>query len=780
MGDVSNMTMSFGSQKNDPIYGTYGEFTVGSIGNRVQAQFILTKMKPGVEGNWENLLASQMVPWREIFKIEELTFDELLQRDLDDSRVAHDLIPYLLGEKEASARFFPPILAVLVPKNPQQTGIQPYYPTPNQLSPTLISFGDLFDFGKVKFDETITPLGELKYNRQKVSFVIVDGQHRAMAVLALHRQINSSWGADRYASFYNHLAISPEQIKNIELPVCILFFPELHEGNTAYIQKGIDLKKVCREIFLVVNKTAKKVSQSRELLLDDEDFAARMMRTTLSKLKGRGEDESSFARIYSFAFGDSDTDLGKQVVAGQLEYTSAVVLHKMHAAAAFGVPDAFNFDQPSEITDGRRTRNSDRPAQILIGTSLQKWSSLSRLSGKYHPPGDVALAVELLSEVSNIPLLKLFDRFRPFAVHNSAMRELRTRLSDPDSRADLVQSKCYSLLFEGSGVRYVFEDHRKTLKDRNDELLNEGKTPSDYITNQLRDATAVIAALDKYEELIKVQRACKLFRIDYDKFSSVEGNEAQRRELMSRAKPIFDTVSTQAFQLGYLMAVHSVVEAILEPGATYDSRLRLINFVSDLIISALNAYFSSNADVDHRTMTGFVNESRVKVFDQNQLGLRRLLSFSVKELNERQWVFFRYAILELVHCKYAYQSASDNLVNAEDPSLAFAYRSYLPELIEKVLGLREQYISAAVRVALSNSAFDLETKMLKARLEGEGRLETEIEDILKEKESTKQAEVFEECKQNISASLGEFVKADKILARLVTHAEQDNDSSNEN
>jgi hypothetical protein len=41
----------------------------------------------------------------EIFKIEELTFDELLQRDLDDSRVAHDLIPYLLGEKEAAARF---------------------------------------------------------------------------------------------------------------------------------------------------------------------------------------------------------------------------------------------------------------------------------------------------------------------------------------------------------------------------------------------------------------------------------------------------------------------------------------------------------------------------------------------------------------------------------------------------------------------------------------------------------------------------------------------------
>lgn len=72
------MTFSFGVQK-DPIYGTYGEFTIGSDSNRVRAQFLLTKMKPGSEGSWENSLASQMVPWREIFNIEELTFDELLQ-----------------------------------------------------------------------------------------------------------------------------------------------------------------------------------------------------------------------------------------------------------------------------------------------------------------------------------------------------------------------------------------------------------------------------------------------------------------------------------------------------------------------------------------------------------------------------------------------------------------------------------------------------------------------------------------------------------------------------
>jgi hypothetical protein len=89
---MSNM---FGVQKT-PIYGSFGEFTIGDGTNAIRAKYILTKIKPGNDGTWESELASQMKPWREVFNVEELSFDELLQRELDDSRVAHDLIPYLL------------------------------------------------------------------------------------------------------------------------------------------------------------------------------------------------------------------------------------------------------------------------------------------------------------------------------------------------------------------------------------------------------------------------------------------------------------------------------------------------------------------------------------------------------------------------------------------------------------------------------------------------------------------------------------------------------------
>ena len=763
------MAFSFGVQK-DHIFGTYGEFTIGSENNRVRAQFLLTKMKPGSEGSWENSLASQMVPWREIFNIEELTFDELMQRDLDDSRVAHDLIPYLLGESGAFARFFPPILAVLVPNKPERSGISPYYPTPKSNSETLISFGNLFDFEKAEIEGEVSPLGLIKYNRQKTAFIIVDGQHRAMALLALHRQINDSWAGNRFATYYNHLSLTENQVRNIELPICIVFFPDLHEGNQEYKERGIDLKTICREIFLVVNKTAKRVSQSRELLLDDEDFAARMMRETLSKLKGRGEETASLARIYSFAFGDSISEAQNrkaEVVAGQLEYSSAVALHKMHAAVAFGVPAAFNIEQPQDITDGRRVLNSERPASILIGTSLQKWSTLSRRSGKYHPPNEVQEAVKYLAGITDEVILLLFDQFRPFAVHNHEMRALRTRLQDPELRGDPIQTKCYSLLFEGSGVRTVFEEHINRLKDRKGSLEEEGRNIGDYITNQLNDAQATSKQVKRYEEEIERKRAAKLFNIDHDKFFTSEDNLEDQKKLLNQAKWIYDTISTQAFQLGFLMAVHSVVELFMQPESIYEERLEIVKFIASLYISTLNKYFSSNSDTKHRTLTGFVKESRTKVFDSNELGLRGLLAQSVKELNESQWVFFRYAVLEIVHCKYSCEALVSILESQDNSSLSHKYRELLPELVNSFINLREGYIQKAIDSELNSKEFKQEILLLKERLKVQGKSDEEVDEQERKKRENAEKEIRDKCRENISASLGEFADDVTIVNRIL-------------
>jgi hypothetical protein len=194
---VGENKMAFGDVKL-PIYGSYGEFNINNGGSSLRVNYVQAKMKPGSSG-WESELASMMVPWREIFNLEEMTFDELLQRDLDDSRVAHDLIPYLLGNDGDKAKFFPPILAVMVPMKENRSGIRQYYPEISETE-TSITGGNLFDFSPVLIDGEISPLGKLNYDRQNTSFIIVDGQHRAMAVLAIHRQLNNLWKGNRYES----------------------------------------------------------------------------------------------------------------------------------------------------------------------------------------------------------------------------------------------------------------------------------------------------------------------------------------------------------------------------------------------------------------------------------------------------------------------------------------------------------------------------------------------------------------------------------------------------
>ena len=57
---------------------------------------------------------------REVIPAEELDFNQLLQRDLDDHRVAVNLIPYLLSPDWTGPAFFPPIVAVVLPFAGQQ------------------------------------------------------------------------------------------------------------------------------------------------------------------------------------------------------------------------------------------------------------------------------------------------------------------------------------------------------------------------------------------------------------------------------------------------------------------------------------------------------------------------------------------------------------------------------------------------------------------------------------------------------------------------------------
>jgi hypothetical protein len=586
-------------------------------------------------------------------------------------------------------------------------------------------------------------------------------------VLALHRQLNKSWGSNPFAPYYDHIRITPESVAHIELPVCLLFFPDLTEDAQSYKDAGIDLISVCREIFIVVNRQAKHVSKSRELLLDDEDFAAFMMRRTLTHFKDR-IDDGKIARIYSFAFGDSETDAGSQVMAGQLEFSSAVALHKMHAATGFGLPAVFNLTRTNDVTNGLNVRNPNRPVEILLGSGGPVLQSLSRKSAKVHTPNEVEVVTQLIGDLTDAVMLPFFDKLRPFAAHTEAMNQLREELNDATAKADPVQNKVRTLLFDGSGNRNVFDDHSKRLKERKKDLEDKGQEIPPYLSKQLAYCEAVERALEARENELKFRRAFILFNIDSTSFSAREKNviDQELPILRGRAKTIFDTASTQALQIGYLMAVLTQVEIILPPSATYEERLKATKFVSELFLTGFGSLFSVS-QTKHRTLSGYVTEGRARAFDASETGFRGLLvSTNVRELNEKQWEFFRYIIFEVVHSKIASSSVLRVLDAPENAELTAVYRDRLPSVLNDVEILRNRYFESACRVVINSPEFKRHIDLLRMKAETEGKTEDQIKSLVEDEVSKKRVEILEVSKGHLKASLGRLDSSKQVLRRL--------------
>jgi len=750
----------FGVQYNK-AYGSFGEFNIKNKNDSLRVQFILTKIKPGNEGHWENELASSMIPWREVFDIEELTFEELVQRDLDDSRVAHELIPYLIGETGATARFFPPILSVIVPKKEAGTGIKSFYPEPSiDKDNRKEKYGDLFSFEQMKWDDNFIPLASIGYNPHQSAFVIVDGQHRAMAILALHRQLNGDWGSNPYASYYKHIKVDRGQLKKIELPVCLLYFPDITENNKELRIKGTDLKTVCREIFLIVNRNAKPVSASRELLLDDDDIAACLMRTTLSKLKGRDENNYKISRVYSYSY--SDESLGKQVVTGQIEYSSAMALYKMHSAMSFGIPDAFNWENSPDISNINYCKNPSRPATIILGTDIDDQTSISKNSARTLGPNLLESLTKLLSGINDFIILKLFDDFFPFQVHNKELRKLKDRLFDPNIKSDPYQNKYCSLLYEGSGIRDVFEEHQRRQFKKKERKIRDGEDISYHLNNQIDFCKSISSALDKNKKDFKQRRACTFFSINFEEaYKKNVLTEKEKERLESASKCIFSTVSTQAFQLGFVMAIHTVVETMINSTDSYDKRKDCIEEITILFIETLNEYFGANVKTIHKKLKGFINEPMSDVFDTSRYGYRGFLSMIKPELNEKTWDFFRYAISELVFFSQKGNKVIKKYLNA-DSKVSIILKEYLSKIIKGIIINRNKFIEKAKETALKTNEF----KLLLAEAKGKGRSDDEIEKIEKKEINKKQKEIEKRIEEHLKASLGKITNENDIIKEL--------------
>lgn len=592
------------------VVGTKGSFwsAAGTV------EYILTSAKLSVDEYTPSAkLTRQLYPVREILDVDKMDFDQLLQRDLDDYRVSTELIQYLLLNVQHGVSFFPPIVAALLPfrnKTPQ-----PQFPNSEKIelekSDGVFWTGETY--GKAfKYQELVKPdgsnaglnIGKLSWNESGARLVVLDGQHRAMAMLAIARTITNSWadsGGEKYKYFYEAKVNSiinelggnswlENNLEKIEFPVCVIRF-----------KNGSDHHDCARKLFVDVNQNARRPSESRIILLSDNDLLNIFTRRTLNKIRGTNVSFPISAVEYDYPGTNKKSHSTKPIKWSaiiNIEMLRAVVLKLV-----FG---------PRKIIENVKSKPSGKPnwtdknTYMIESLCLSDWFPNShefegvvyernRIRKDHFPRDKLNDFIEKYESSWGDLIINVLDKLLPFKVFGDSLNELLNNWSSVDVHASLAKEAIKS----GQGMFW-------TIKNSHDDFYgdNIGKTPSDVVSAW----GAINSKKDEFHKLL-----AKNYLQKYDNIS------------IEDTKRFFDIFGTYANIVGLFTAVSSVVRL---HKCSLDS---ISGFTVDLI------------DVINNGLSVKQNRLRLFLNREHEDSINR-----IKSMDTIDFVYFRYFWLEII------------------------------------------------------------------------------------------------------------------------------------
>lgn len=485
------------------LEGSIGSFKVSKEKQEsLEVKYFLTHVSLDLAGGGQNeKFLKQLCPVREIFDVNQQEFDEMMQRDIDDARVSKDLVPYILDSSQTGTiKFFPPIVVMCLPIKNDSNNPDDFYPevfqgqvegddfSPDGYAVTRSGkFGsEVFEFKQPISDGEALPhdLARLSINTSKTRMIIVDGQHRAMALLALYRNLRDDWSDEKrrpFKSYYSEW--SPEYIKefdldSIQLPVILCTVPTLDNEYTG----DADLKKAARSIFLTLNKNAKPVTKTRNMLLDDNDLISHFMRGTLSKIKNGDERSNTTLDIYCI---ELDQDGDKQKISNPIALSAVNHFYYMVEHLMLNTQEDVNGVSSRGGRFSTRTTNEKiRPAlERLDCFNLLGSDAMNTIRRDFFSNQQVELLTNTFESRYGQYIARMFQRFGVFSAHTAAAEKLRREV---ESHSDVHLKP---MLFEGQGMIRTFEAHRENLAEKL-------KKDSGYFTDEVPKIESIKSKLD--------------------------------------------------------------------------------------------------------------------------------------------------------------------------------------------------------------------------------------------------------------------------------------------
>ncbi|MFF3947143.1 hypothetical protein ACFYYN_20270 [Streptomyces sp. NPDC001902] len=539
----------------------------------------MTKARLGEDSDEpERRLTKNLAPVREVMEAGDLDFDQLLQRDLDDHRVAVKLVPYLLERQITGPAFFPPIVAVLLPfKSKKPTTFAPLG-RPEIVADSGTKWkqeqaGNAFQVQRHVLDDgQLDPanFGKLKWNDTESKLVVLDGQHRAMALLAVERTQSRSWQGspgERFRSFYEFPVgqalkrFGDVDLSGIEVPVTVCWFPE--ETGEQSNPHG-----VARKLFVDVNREARPPSKSRIILLSDAELSNVLTRRVLSDLrKDTGEAQLP---IYAVEYDNPDTNNTQPARWSVL--TNIHLLKRAVELCVFGPQRPllqadlrFSGGRPPEKAMDEFMRSqldlsSVFPEPVEDGSFRYAWNDIKNTK---FPLSYVDAISDRFSETWGEALITLLSRTEPYAAHARALNQLR----ETWDRHDPGQSLAHDALFNGVGVFW-------TLRDSFDTYLESKQSGQPAAKSDVIRAWEILR--DREEE--------------FEVYRSKEYRDNGRTGSLKQTKAAFAVFNTHACQLGMALTLGSLWE-LRKQQPNKPALSDLPKFADDLA-AAWNAYFA--------------------------------------------------------------------------------------------------------------------------------------------------------------------------------------------
>lgn len=597
------------------VMGTFGQFSTRSGA----MSFIQTRARLGSIAGADSAgrLMRHLRPFREVIPSTHLDFSQILQRDIDDYRVAHGLVPYLLDERPGPA-FFPPILAVLLPFH----GAEPLdsFPEAELVSEAPWSgerSGDAFKWQRLVDEDGSASeyaLGRLKWNSDYARLVVLDGQHRCMALLAIDRTHRSSWnetatGApyrEFYESHVQRLLDMQEDVgtylEGLEVPITVAWFTGGQQ----------DPGKAARQLFVDVNKNAKPPSDSRLILLSDSDLKRVFTRSLLDHVKA----EDTTLRHYAVEYDNPSSGGGRSDRWSAI--TNLELLEDAVDRCVFDPREEWTTDFTRGNFGGGPRRQADEDLRMQREIRLEDIVTEEfEADGQPFKRDDVgrksfplSLTDELVAGFTQgwgQVILSVLGEVLPFRTHHETLAAEGADWKGGDEANRLARSA----MFDGSGVYWTLEqtaaaaERDADIKEAMDVLL------------------AAHARVQEKGSEFEAKRAAAFLGTEVSSAATDEGRRA------------YQVFRTQACQLGAIVTVASLARS-LDVGVSDVGEFAL--GLSELWNEALEGEPPGDAVASRRLALARTQASGRPVLNR------------ISDLNARRALLYRYLWLELLTC----------------------------------------------------------------------------------------------------------------------------------